>query len=556
VTSTAPADTPGAPAGAPQGTPAGERGFLRSTGVVSVMTFASRVTGLLRDMATSHVLGDTSVNDALTLAWTIPNLFRRMFGEGALGSAFLSVFSRVLTTEGRKRAAQVSNAVISAVAVFLVGLVAVLIAATYLVPESWSVWMLGPEHAGKVELTLHYTRMLLPYLAAICVIAQFMAVLNAVGEFAVPAFSPIILNVVWLMGIGAAAWWGATSGGNSEGSLAHQGTIIAASILVAALVQIAWHLPAMRSRGMGFRPHWPRRTPEVSHVALIMGPMLLGMGSAQLNILADRTIAMRSLGDGGVSHLYYGLRLMQFPLGLVSVALVTTVFPALTRLMAGGDRRGAADTTSFALRTNLLLTVPAAVGLVVLAQPIIELLFQSGRFSAMSTLATSHALIGYALGVPFAGSVMLLTRASYAMGDVRFPVRVGLITTGVNVALDLLLVGPLGDFGLAVATSITAAISTVLLAVGVRRRLGLEPTERLMTGIPPTIALTLLLAASVWGADFAIAGRLAEGRIDALVRVLVGLGTGLGVFVLLARQLFPREWREVVGLLRRGGRSG
>jgi putative peptidoglycan lipid II flippase len=515
------------------------------------MTLVSRVTGLLRDMATSHVLGDTFVNDALTLAWTVPNLFRRMFGEGALGSAFLSVFSRVLTTEGRKRAAQVSNAVISAVAVSLVGLVVVLIAATYLIPESFSVWVLGPEHASKVELTLHYTRMLLPYMAAICIIAQFMAVLNSVGEFAVPAFSPIILNVVWLMGIGAAAWWGSSSGG----SLADQGTIIAASILVAAVAQILWHLPAMRSRGLAFRPHWPRKTPEVSQVALIMGPMLLGMGSAQLNILADRTIAMRSLGEGGVSHLYYGLRLMQFPLGLVSVALVTAVFPALTKLMAGGDRRGATDTTSFALRTNLLISVPAAIGLMVLAHPIIELLFQSGRFGASSTEATSRALIGYALGVPFVGSVMLLTRASYAMGDVRFPMRIGLITTGINVALDLLLVGPLQDFGLAVATSMTAMVSTLLLALGVRRRLELRPAEKLMTGIPPTIILAVVLAASIWGVDFAIAGRLAEGRIDALIRVLVGLSTGLGVFVLLARQLFPREWGELSGLLRRSRRS-
>jgi putative peptidoglycan lipid II flippase len=556
VTSTAPADTPDAPAGAPKGSSSDDRGFLHSTGVVSILTLASRVMGLLRDMATSHVLGDTAVNDALTMAWTVPNLFRRMFGEGALGSAFLSVFSRVLTTEGRERAVQVSNAVISAVAMFLLGMVAVLIAATYLVPESWSLWVLGPEHADKVQLTLQYTRLLLPYLAAICVIAQFMAVLNAAGEFGVPAFSPIILNVVWLMGIGAAAWWGATAGDDTDGSLAHQGTIIAASILVASVVQIAWHLPALKSRGLAFRPQWPKRTPEVSEVALLMGPMLLGMGSAQLNILADRTIAMRSLGDGGVSHLYYGLRLMQFPLGLVSVALVTTVFPALTKLVAQGNRRGAADTACFALRTNMLIAVPAAVGLAVLAQPIIQLLFQSGRFTASSTEATSQALIGYSLGIPFAGTVMLLTRACYAVGDVRFPVRVGIITTGVNVALDLVLVGPFGEFGLAAATSLTALVTTVLLAMGVRHRLGLESGERLMTSLLPTIALGALLAVAVAGADLGVAGRLAEGRLDALIRVAVGLVTGLGSFVLLAPRLCPREWGEVVGLIRRKRGSG
>lgn len=506
-------------------------------------------------MATSYVLGATAVNDALTWAWTIPNLFRRMFGEGALGSAFLPVFTRVLNTEGRERAAKVANAVISCVAVFLVGLVVVLIAATYLVPESWSVWMLGPQHADKVELTLHYTRMLLPYLAAICVIAQFMAVLNAVGEFGVPAFSPIILNVVWLLGIGAAAWWGSTSGDGSEASLAYQGTIIAASILVASVIQIAWHLPAMRARGLPFRPQWPRPTPEVKEVALLMGPMMLGMGSAQLNVLADRTIAMRSLGQGDVTGLYLGMRLMQFPLGLVSVALVTTVFPALTRMVAKGDRGGASDTASFALRTNLLISVPAAVGLAVLAQPIIQLLFQSGRFDAAGAEITAQALLGYSIGIPFAGTVMLLTRACYAVGDVRFPVRVGLITTGVNVGLDLLLVEPLGAFGLAAATSATAVITSVLLALGVRRRLELQPEDRLLTGILPTLVLTGLLAASVWVADFSVAGRFAEGKLDALIRVAVGMVTGLGVFVLVAPRLFPLEWQEVAGLLKRRKRS-
>ncbi len=549
----------------PSDSPA-DGGFLRSAGVVSLLTLASRVMGLLRDMATAHVLGATAVNDALTFAWTLPNLFRRLFGEGALGSAFLPVFTRVLHKEGRERALQVANAVISSVAAFLVALVAVLIAATYLLPESWVTGVLGQDDVGTVQLTLHYSRMLLPYLAAICVIAQFMAVLHASGEFGVPAFSPIILNVIWLGGIGAAAWWGSAQGpavdgaGQARGPLAQpmaqQGTIIAASILVAAAVQIAWHLRALRQHGVPFRLQWPRRSPELSEVALVVGPMLLGMGSAQLNVLADRTIAMRSLGEGAVTHLYHGMRLMQFPLGLVAVALVTAVFPTLSKMVAMGDRRGAGKTASFALRTNLLVSVPAAVGLAVLAQPVIRLLYESGEFRPVNTAATSQALLGYSLGIPFAGTAMLLTRACYAMGNVRLPVQVGLVTTGVNIALDLLLVGPYAELGLAAATSITALVTTVLLSMGVRRQLDLRPGERLISGLLPTLLLGLLLALAVAGVDAGLATQLGQGRGAALLRVLAGLATGLGGFLLLAPRLCPREWQELKGKLRRETTSG
>ncbi len=530
------------------------RGFLRSAGVVSALTLLSRVLGLVRDMATGHVLGNSAVNDALTLAWTLPNLFRRLFGEGALSSAFVPVFTRVLDERGTDAARRVANAVISALGLVLVAVVLVLVAATWIVPDGWVVWLAGEQHADKIGLTLHYTRLLLPYLAVICVVAQFMAVLNSVGEFAVPATSPVLLNVLWIVGIGVAAWWAVGADGSGDSVKARQGTIIALSILAAAVVQIVWHLPALAARGVPFRPTWPRGTPEVGEVAGLMLPMLLGVASAQVNIIADRTIAFRALPDGGVSHLYYAMRLMQFPLGLVSAALVTTVFPTLSSMMVRGDRGQARDTASFALRTNLLVSIPAAVGLAVLAEPIVRLLFEHGEFDATGTRATSAALVGYAIGIPFVGSVMLLTRVCYAAGDVRLPVRIGVATVGLNVALDVLLVGPFAELGLAAATSITALANTVLLVVGVRGRLDLGPGQHLLAGSMPSVVLGAVLAGAVFLVDGALAGRWGAGRTDAAVRVVAGVVTGGAVFLALAPRLCREEWAEVSGLLRRRAR--
>jgi putative peptidoglycan lipid II flippase len=527
-----------------------DRGFLRSAGVVSTLTLASRVLGMLRDMATAFLLGGGAVNDALTYAWTIPNAFRRLFGEGALSSAFVPVFTRVLEQEGRERAAQVARSVISAVAVFLVTLVVVLVGMTYLVPDSWLQAIVGGD-AAKAELTLGYTRLLLPYLAAICVIAQFMAVLNSLGEFAVPAFGPVILNAVWLCGIGVAVWWAASGRAGDGDPRPVQGTIIVGAILVAAAIQIAWHLPAMRSQGMAFSFERPQRTPELIEVGSLMGPMLLGMGCAQLNILADRTIAMAWLDDGGTTHLYYGLRLMQFPLGLVSVALVTTMFPTITRLMAAGDRAGAASTSETALRTNLLLSVPAAVGLAVLATPIVQMLFEGGEFTGRDTALTAEALTGYALGIPFAGSVMLLTRVSYAAGDVRLPVRVGLAMVVLNLGLDLALVGPFEGLGLAVATSISALITAVLLLRGVSRRLDLSAGKSLGKGALSSLALGGVLAVAVLVLDGWLVDLVAQGRLGAFVRVAAGMAAGLVAFVALGARLCPAEWQALSSLWRR-----
>jgi putative peptidoglycan lipid II flippase len=519
-------------------------GFLRSARTVSGLTLVSRVLGLMRDAAMAHLLGAGMVNDALTYAWTVPNAFRRLFGEGALSAAFVPVFAKVLEEDGKARARQIANQVISAVALALMALALVLILLVGVIPDSWLAWAADGD-LDRAQLTVSYIQLLLPYLAFICIIAQFMAVLNAMGEFAVPAFSPVILNVIWLAGIFGAGWWGASA--DLADPRETQGFIIACSILGAAVLQFFWHLPRMSSLGVGFSLSRPRLGPEVRAVGATVGPMLLGMGAAQINVFTDRSIAWAVLPNGGTTHLYLAMRVMQFPLGLVTMAIVTAVYPMLARLMARDDRTGVASTTGLALRSNMLIALPAAVGLGLLAHPIVTLLFERGHFDADSSLLTAEALMGYAAGIPFAGTVMLLTRASYVLGDVRFPVRVGLTMVLVNLMLDLLLVGPLGELGLACATSITLTLTAVWLFLGVRRHLDLPAGESLLSGMLPAVFVVALMGTVVFAVDQGMIAWLGEGRDVALWRVAAGTLSGMAIFVLLAPKLCPREWRELSG---------
>ncbi len=530
------------------------RHFLHAARTVSVLTMLSRVLGLARDQATAALLGAGAVSDALIWAWTIPNAFRRLFGEGALSSAFVPVFSRVLERDGKARAREVSNGVISSLAVFLLVLSFVLALIVLLVPaEAVTRWV--RIEPAKVELTLRYTALLLPYLAFICVIAQFMAVMNALGEFAIPASASVILNLGWVVGV-AAAWLFFGTAGEGHDPRASQGWIIAGAILISGALQFAWHLPGMRRLGVGFRFRAPRRSGELSEVMALMGPMLVGMGAAQLNTLADRSIAWAWLPDGGTTHLYNGQRLMQFPQGLVSAALVSAVFPLLARLSARGEGAAAAAATGQALRVNTLLTLPAAVGLVVLARPIVELLLQHGEFRAQNSGPTAAALVGYALGIPAAGAVMVLTRAFYALGDARTPVRVALWTVALNVGLDLALVGPLAELGLALATTAASFVAVVLLLVAFRARVHLAEGQRLLAGLLPLVLLALGMGAAVWGLDLALAAALPPTLLGSAtlavgLRVAAGMGLGGALYLGLARRLCPREWGEVAPLLRR-----
>ncbi|HZM01350.1 MAG TPA: murein biosynthesis integral membrane protein MurJ [Planctomycetota bacterium] len=520
--------------------------MLHATRSVSLLTLLSRVLGLARDSTTAWLLGSSWVNDALTYAWTLPNTFRRLFGEGALSSAFVPVFARVVEQEGRERARRVANVVITTTGLFLLALALLLVLLAGALPLATVARWTGQPDPARAAVLVGYVQIVLPYLAGVCVVAQMMAMLNVLGEFTVPALAGVIVNVVWIAGV-AVAWLVA------PGDAVAQGGIIAWSVLVSAALQLLWQLPRLAALGVGLRLARPALTPEFRAVLANMGPMVVGMGAGQIAVLADSQVALMVLEEGGRSHVYYAMRLVQFPMGLVAVALGTVAYPMLARLVARGDRAQAAAAAGLALRIDLLLTLPAAVGLGVLARPIVGLLFEHGAFTAPAADLTAQALVGYTLGIPAAGAVLLLTRASYALGNMQLPVRVGLTMLGVQIALDIALARWLGEFGLGLASSLCSVLSAAALAWGVRRLLG-EGATGLSGRLLPLLGVCAAMGVLVFGVDAWLAARAGPAGGGYALRVVSGTALGLLSFALLASRLCRQEWQELAGLWR--GRAG
>ncbi len=508
-----------------------------------MLTLSSRVLGLCRDMISTAVL-NAYLSDALYLAWTVPNIFRNLFGEGALSSAFIPVFTRVLEQEGRARAFLLARRVITCIGLFLFAVVLGLVGLSLILPTTWLSSFLGTE-PGKLADVLVLMRILLPYLAIVCVLAQCQAVLNSLNYFFLPALSPAILNAVW---IAAAIVAGFLAFENEQS----RAVFIACGIMVGGGVQVLLFVAALKRQGFTLRPSVNLNDSGFRRVLATTVPMIVGVSAVQMNVLlVDRGVAYALIpGDGGVTHLFVGNRLMQFPFALIGIALTTAVFPLLSRLSAAGDTDGMKENFSGAMRINFFLSIPAAAGLMLLAHPIISLFFQRGEFTPDRVDATACALIGYTVGIPFLSAGMLLTRVFYAMGQWRLPVLVSCILVLVNIGLDLLLVGPFAEAGISAATSVSALLQAILLFYLLRKKIGPLGGGALLSGIVRTFLLTAFLAAAVLGALWVIGPEpLTSSIVSKAMRVLVPVLLGFIVFTIPARWLCRFEWNKIMEVL-------
>lgn len=516
--------------------------FLKSAKVVSALTFASRIFGLVRDIGTTAILS-TRHTDALFLAWTIPNLFRKLFGEGALSSAFIPAFVRVQGNGTADRLKAFTSNVITTLTMVLSALMALFLVLSFLVPESWLL-PLFQGSAEKMSDTLALARILIPYMLVSCVIAQFQGILNSLKEFTVPALAPILLNVVWIAATALAAVFADDSGARVF--------IISWGILFAGAMQVALFVPSLARHGLVPRFHVDWKDKDFRGVIAMTAPMVVALSANQLNVLVDRLVVQAYVpGDGGVTHLYVGIRLMQFPLALIGIALVTAVFPLLARLSSAGDREGMKRNLNGAIRINLFLSIPAMAGLAVLAEPIIRLLFERGNFDASDTAETCRALIGYTAGLPFLSTVMLLTRAFYSMGRWKAPLYSGAILVVLNVALDFILVVPLAEAGVALATSFTVAVQALVLFIILRRGVGKLGGTTLVSGALRSCVLSVFLGAVVFAADQILGGMdVADGFLWRVARVGLPILAGMVVYFLPARILCPFEFNSIVDAFR------
>ena len=429
------------------------------------MTMVSRVLGFLRDMMIAAVLGAGPVADAFFVAFKLPNLLRRLFAEGAFNAGFVPMFARTLEGEGRTRAGEFAE---QAQAVLLAALVPLVLVAIPLMP--WLILIVAPGFGAdgqRYQIAVDLARITFVYILFISLTALIGGILNSLGRFAAAAAAPVILNLAMIMGATISVLW--------FGLPAHA---LAWSVAIAGVLQWLWLLFHARRQGFRMRPRRPRLSPEVKRLFALIVPGVVGAGIAQIGSLAD-TFFASLLPTGAISFLYYADRLAQLPLGVIGVAVGTALLPLLSRQLRAGAIDDALTSQNRALELALLLTLPAALALVVLGQPIIHVLFERGAFTAADTVATARTLAAYALGLPAYVLVKVLSPGFFAREDTVTPVKVALICLVVNIVLMMALIWPLQQVGIALATALASWLNAGLLAWLLRRQGLLRPDARL-----------------------------------------------------------------------------
>ncbi len=500
----------------------------RSAGVIGIATMTSRILGLVRDQVMAYLFGAGGQMDAYNVAFRIPNLVRDLFAEGAMSAAFVPAFTRQLSGSDRERAWRLGNLVITtlvlvtgavvAVGVIFAGPITRLFAGSY------------AEVPGKLELTAQLTRVMFPFLTLVAVAAAFMGMLNALHKFFVPAVSPAMFNVgsivctIGLVPVMPLIGWPAIMAP-------------AIGVLVGGFGQAAAQWPLLRREGFRLRPLLDFRDPGLREILVLMGPGVIGLAGVQINVLINTILAARE-GDGPVSWLNYAFRLMYMPIGLFGVSIATAALPSLSRHAARDDRAEMRATIAHGLRLMLMLNMPATVGLVVLATPIVALIFEHGQFTAADTAATASALAWYAPGLIGYSAVKIAVPSFYALRDSRTPMLVSMATVAVNIALNLSLARVMGYRGLALGTALASMFNAALLLVVLRGRLGGLDGRSIVSALARITAASLVMGAAAWGTDAAIAWWLPGHGLSAmLLRVVAAIAVALAVLDACARAL-------------------
>jgi putative peptidoglycan lipid II flippase len=514
-----------------------ERRLVRAAGSMGAMTLLSRVTGYVRDSLQAGLLGAAQSSDAFVIAFRIPNMFRRLVGEGALNSAFVPTFTRYRQAGDTEALWRFAGSVLYALSAILAAIVALGVAASPVLVRLLA-WGFAVD-AARFDLTVVLNRLMFPYIFCVSLSALGGAILNAFDRFALPAFTPVLLNLSIII---SAVILGPR--------FAEPAFAFAIGVLVGGTLQLAVQVPALLRHGLALRPPPVFDRAGLREVGRLMLPRAFGAGITQINLVVDSQFAA-SLAAGSVSFLYYAVRVEELTLGVFAVSLSTVVLPALSRAAAIGDAAGVRETLGTAIRLLLFVTLPATLGLVVLRLPIIHVLFERGRFGPEDTVFTASALAYYALGLLPYAAVSVLAAAFYAHRDTRTPVFVAALTFGIHIGLNYALSRPMGHDGIALSTALSALIDAALLFWLLQRRVGsLLSGEVLRAGLRAAaatagMAAALLAAASRWNV-------LAAPGIVAKAGLLAALVAGGGlVYLGIAALLGSREVRLLKAMVTR-----
>ncbi len=460
------------------------RRLIRSTLAVSTPTLLSRIFGLFRDMIQANYMGTGTRMDAFTIAYTIPNLLRRLTGEGAMTAAFIPVFTQEKSEKSREELWKFAHHFFFDLTVIM-ALITVL--GVLFAPVLVKLISIGfKDIAGKWDLTIALTRFMFPYIFLISLAALAMAILNSFHKFFVPAFTPVLFNlsIITLAVIFA---------GRAE----EPSYVFAAGVVVGGVLQLAFQLPFLWRQGMQFKPLLSFTHPGVRKVGKLMVPGIFGAGLYQINYAISKAIASL-LEEGSVSSLYYAARVQELTLGLFSIALSIALLPTFSDQAAKQDLDGMKNTLVYSFKLIFLVAFPAMVGLLLLNRPIIQVLFQRGEFNEQSTAMSASCLFFFAMGIPFISGVRIMAPAFYSLKDIKTPVIVAAFIMVLYISLSVLLMDPFRVGGIALALSVSSVFNFLVLFYLLERKIGRIPKKSIVISALKSAFSAAGMGAVVW----------------------------------------------------------
>lgn len=514
--------------------------MLRAASAISLVTLFSRIAGLVRDTMMTHLLGASWEMGTFTRAWAIPNLLRRLFGEGALSAAFVPAFTRALHEDPAK-ARRLLGGVTGALAAGLGVLTVVIVGLCLLMPPIWFKLPSDDAVQGAVQgqLLLWLTAILFPYVIPVCVSAIYAGAQNALGQFALPAAAPLMLNAIWIGAIFATGCFP---------QLGTQGftIFIAVALTIGGFAQLVLNLGPLRQRGHLAPMHIPERGDPAIGVLLATAPTLLGLSATQLSALASQWLAEYLVGPGSTTHVYLANRLLLFPHALTALAAATAVFPTLSLLAAKGEFTPMRQKLDVAVHATMLLAVPAAAGMWAVSEDLVSIAFVHGSYTAQDAVHTARATALLVAGLPFLSAAQLYARGLYALGDNRTPAIAAVALLFINLGLDFALVlgAGMGAEGLTLASSLCSLINAAWLRTVLYARLpsGLAALPR----IGRIVAATAAMLTTVFAVQRSIDGttRLSRAMLDLALPIGAGMVAYLATHIALGGRELPELWQR------------
>lgn len=530
--------------------PGDQRVSTKATSIVGLAVMCSRLLGLVRETVIAALFGASKNMDAFLTAFRAPNMLRDLFAEGALSTAFVTTFSRRIATEGDQSAWHLASKVATLTLVFMSGMT---LLGIFFAPQV--IGILAPGFpAEKAALTIQLTRIMFPFILLVSLAALVMGMLNARHIFGMPAMASSFFNLGSILGGVALCYFFEPQADWRHPHFGERGLVgLAFGTLLGGLLQLLVQLPSAHGVGFRFRFDFNWRDPGVRTILALMGPATIAASAVQVNVAVNSGFAS-SLGNGPITWLNIAFRLMQLPLGVFGVAVATVTLPLISRSAATGNTREFRGALAHSMRLVMLLTIPSAIGLIILAVPIISVIYQHGRFTADSTVKTAEALQFYAIGLAGYAGVKVLAPAFYALDKRHLPMIVSLLSIGVNFALNWLFTFHLGlgHRGLALSTSFVAITNFLLLYVMMRRHTGRLETGAMLSLLGKIAVAGAVLGAICWSAQhflFPDATKLTEWK--RILDVAVTIALGGGAFFATAYLLGIAELHEVVGLVRK-----